>query len=396
MSTTETHHTIPAEFADIAPYDDAQYSEKIAQLVQEPGFEHAVRWVLPDVDYPAFVANLLNVSNQHEFQYNVMGPFLEMLVKTTTAGLTCDGLENYRPDQSYTVITNHRDIVLDASLLNLCFIRRNMPITQVAIGNNLLIYEWIADLVKLNRSFIVKRDVRMVEALNAAKQLSAYIHYVIGTRHESVWIAQREGRAKDSNDLTQESLIKMLGLAPQPDNTKQNILDAHLLPVAISYEYDPNDYLKAREFLLRRRDPNFKKTKRDDLFSMETGLLKQKGRVHMRIGRCINPELEAFATDNRLEVIRHTCALIDRTIHCGYRLFPCNLIAYDAVEHSSRFAHRYTADDRSTFANYIESQLDKVDVPDVTAEERRFMHEMMLTMYANPVKNQLAAGGKCD
>ena len=259
-----------------------------------------MRYVLPDVNYPEFVDELLRVNDQHDFQYKVMGPFLEMLVKTTTSGLSCDGLENIRPDRSYTFITNHRDIVLDASFLNLCFIRNRMPITQVAIGNNLLIYDWITDLVKLNRSFIVKRDTRMVEALEAARHLSAYIHYAINERHESVWIAQREGRAKDSNDLTQESLIKMIGLAPG-ESPKENILGASLLPVSISYEFDPNDYLKAREFLLKRRDPNYKKSQRDDLFSMETGILNYKGRVHMRIGNCINSELESYAVPHALK-----------------------------------------------------------------------------------------------
>lgn len=397
MSTSQPTSNIapiPAEFAEIAPYDDSQYRDKLRSLVAEPGFEHAVRYVLPEVDYPAFTQELLEVTNQDEFQHRVMGPFLEMLVKTTTAGLSCDGLENYRPDHSYTLITNHRDIVLDASFLNLCFIRNSLPLTQVAIGNNLLIYEWIADLVKINRSFIVKRDVRMTEALRAAAQLSAYIHWVIGERHESVWIAQREGRAKDSNDLTQESLVKMLGLAPGK-NIKENLLGAHLLPVSISYEYDPNDYLKAREFLLRRRDPHFKKSQRDDLFSMETGLLKYKGRVHMRLGRCIDPELVAFPSDNRLELVRHTCKVIDRTIHCGYELFPGNYIAYDAVTGGTRFADRYTADDRRVFADYINAQLDKVEADDITAEEREYMRGMMLTMYANPVKNQLAASQTC-
>lgn len=325
-----------------------------------------------------------------------MGPFLEMLVKTTTAGLSCDGVENIAPGESYTFITNHRDIVLDASFLNLCFIRKRMPITQVAIGNNLLIYDWITDLVKLNRSFIVKRDVRMVEALDAARHLSAYIHYVINERHESVWIAQREGRAKDSNDLTQESLIKMIGLAPKDNGTKDNILGAKLLPVSISYEFDPNDYLKAREFLLKRRDPQFKKSQRDDLFSMETGIMKYKGRVHMRIGRCINPDLERFSGDSRLEVVRESCRLIDRAIHCGYRLFPCNYIAFDEVNGTDRFSAFYTADDMAEFDRYINGQLDKVDVPDVTSDERDFMRSMMLTMYANPLKNQLAAGGTCE
>ena len=385
---------LPKEFEDIAPYDDAKYREKISRLVKEPGFEHAVRYVLPDVDYPEFTANLLKVSNQYEFQSNVMGPFLELLVKTTTSGLSCDGLENIREDQNYTFITNHRDIVLDASFLNLCFIRANRPITQVAIGDNLLIYDWITDLVKLNRSFIVRRNVGMIEALEAARHLSSYIDYVVNRRHESVWIAQREGRAKDSNDITQESLIKMMGLEPGK-STRQNILDKHLMPVSISYEFDPNDYLKAREFLLRRRDPEFKKSKRDDLFSMETGILKYKGRVHFRVGKCINTDLENFGSDARLEVVRETCRLVDRAIHCGYKIFPCNYIAFDEIENSQQFADCYTADDVENFNSYINRQLDRVDITDITAEERDFMRSMMLTMYANPLKNQLAAGGIC-
>ena len=391
---TISHSPLPKEFEDIAPYDDAQYHDKIAALVREPGFEHAVRYVLPDIDYPVFIEKLLKVSNQYDFQYNVMGPFLELLVKTTTNGLTCDGLDNIAPDCNYTFITNHRDIVLDASFLNLCFIRRNMPITQVAIGNNLLIYDWITDLVKLNRSFIVKRNNPLTEALLAARHLSAYIHYVINDRRESVWIAQREGRAKDSNDLTQESLIKMLGLEPDKA-TKANILGVNLLPVAISYEYDPNDYLKAREFLLRRRDPEFKKSKRDDLFSMETGILKYKGRVHMRIGRCINDDLRQFPGEGRLEVVRETCRLIDRAIHCGYKIFPCNYIAFDLAENSHQFSDCYTAADVEHFMAYVNGQLDKVDIPDVKPDEREFMRSMMLDMYANPLRNQIAAGGAC-
>lgn len=395
MESRQNHPApLPAEFEDIAPYDDSQYREKIAKLLQEPGFEHAVKYVLPDVDYDELTANLLKVSNQDDFQYNVMGPFLELLVKTTTNGLSFDGMDNIDRNLNYTFITNHRDIVLDASFLNLCFIRERRPITQVAIGNNLLIYDWITDLVKLNRSFIVKRDNPLTEALLAARQLSAYIHYVINERHESVWIAQREGRAKDSNDITQESLIKMVGLEPSKA-TKANIIGVNLLPVAISYEYDPNDYLKAREFLLKRRDPEFKKSKRDDLFSMETGILKYKGRVHMRFGRCINADLEQFPGEGRLEVVRETCRLIDRSIHCGYKIFPCNYIAYDEAEGTRQFADCYTEADVEQFNEYINRQLDKVDIPDVTAEEREYMRSMMLGMYSNPLRNQLSAGGTC-
>lgn len=386
---------IPEQFGEMAPYRGDDFIAALNRLVKDPGFEHAVRYVMPDVNYSQFVNSLIQVRDQNEFQTRVMGHFLEMLAASTTNGLSFDGENNCASGVSYTFISNHRDIVLDPSFLNLCFIRSGMPLTQVAIGNNLLIYEWIADLVKVNRSFIVKRDAKVVQALEAAKQLSAYIHFTLSTLHESVWIAQREGRAKDSNDLTQESLIKMLALAGDAPDIKDRIMSVNLLPVSISYEFDPNDYLKAREFLLKRRDPQFKKSQRDDLFSMETGLLSNKGRVHFRICRPINDELAKFESSDRAEIIRQTCALIDREIHCGYRIYPCNYIAYDEINDTDRFASSYTPDDEKSFNDYIERQLDRVEVDDVAEEERAYMRRMMLTMYANPLTNQLAAS-ECE
>lgn len=394
MTETSLHkHT----FDDIRPYDDHQFHQKIAGLVREPGFEHAVRYVMPDVDYPTFVERLLTVKSQMDFQHKIMGPFLEMLVAKTTAGLSVSGLENYAQGSSHVFITNHRDIVLDASFLNLCFIREHLPITQVAIGNNLLIFDWITDLVKLNRSFIVKRDTGVREALEAAKHLSAYIHHVINDMNESVWIAQREGRAKDSNDRTQESVLKMLSLGGNSDS-KANLMELNIIPVSISYEYDPNDYLKVREFLMRRRNPDFKKSQRDDLFSMETGILRQKGRVHFHIGHCINEVLAQLDSTDRAEAVHSACVALDNSIHCGYRIFPCNYIAYDAINETDRYSSQYTAEDVDTFNAYINGQLAKVDEPDITPDEHKFMRDMMLTMYANPLKNQLAAGdcANCD
>ena len=281
------------QFEDIAPYPDSVFHEKMQHLVKEPGFEHAVRWVLPNVDYDEMCHDLLQVHDKDTFQRKIMWPFLEMLASKTTSGITVDGLERVDKTKAYTFITNHRDIVLDTSFLNLCFLRAGYPTTEVAIGNNLLVYEWINDLVRLNKSFIVKRDLPRVKALEAAQELSAYIHDTVSRRNQSVWIAERQGRSKDSDDKAQDSLVKMLGLAGGKEFT-DNLMDINLLPVSISYEYDPNDYLKAREFLLRRNDPEFKKTQRDDLFAMETGLLQPKGRVHFAVGHPINPELAAL------------------------------------------------------------------------------------------------------
>ena len=173
------------------------------------------------------------------------------------------------------------------------------------------------------------------------------------------------------------------------------LLELNITPTSISYEYDPNDYLKAREFLARRRDPEFKKSQRDDLFSMETGILQYKGRVHFAIGECINEKLRAMPADiDKVEAVRRVCALIDREIHLGYRIYPNNYIAYDRLNNTSRFAGEYTDADMADFDKYVDAQLDKVDLPDITPEEREFMRMQIMAMYANPLTNQLAAKGE--
>ena len=388
-------HKMKEEFNDIAPYDDSSFQESMARLVKEPGFENAIKYVMPDADYRQVVQDLLQIKGKDEFQKKIMFGILLLLERMTTSGVTDSGLDNLKPGVNSLFITNHRDIVLDASFLGLAMIRRGLPAQEVALGDNLLIYDWIEDLVRLNKGIIVKRNLRMTKALEAAKQLSAYIHYCIREQHESVWIAQREGRAKDSNDVTQESVIKMLALGGEGDNIVERLMELNIIPTAISYEYDPNDYLKAREFLARRRDPEFKKSQRDDLFSMETGILQFKGQVHFAAGKCLNDRLEKLLTlTDKVEIVRKVCEMIDHDIHLGYKLFPINYIAYDRTEDTPRFADRYTAEDVEKFDSYINGQLDKVDLPDVTEEEREFMRSCILNMYANPLRNQLAAREK--
>lgn len=380
------------EFSDIAPYDDSDFQHYMSRLVKEPGFEHAIRYVMPDVKYPEMVQNLLQIKSKDEFQRAIMQGMLELLERMTTSGVTDSGLEDFDASKSVLFITNHRDIVLDASFLGLAMLRHGLPAQEVALGDNLLIFDWIEDLVRLNKGIIVKRNLRLTKALEAARQLSGYIHHCIGEKHESVWIAQREGRAKDSNDVTQESVIKMLALAGEGATVVERLLELNITPTAISYEYDPNDYLKAREFLARRRDPEFKKSQRDDLFSMETGILQFKGHVHFAVCECINPALEELRdVTDKVEIVRRVCAIIDREIHTAYKFFPLNYIAYDRVNHTDRFASEYTAGDVEQFDDYLNKQIDKVDLPDITPEERAFMIDAVTDMYANPLKNYLKA-----
>lgn len=392
LHTTSTQ-VIPENLADIAPYSDEEFSTRMQTLACEPGFEFAVKYVMPKINFQEFKDKLVGLKTRYEFQHTIMHDFLEYLVETTTSGLSCSGLENIPNDKCCTFLSNHRDIVLDASFMNLCLMRNSLPLTQVAIGNNLLITSWITDLVKLNGSFVVKRDVRKLQALEAARQLSEYIHYVTAGRIDSVWIAQRQGRAKDSNDQTQESLVKMLAMPPHDSgfDSKESLLSINLLPVSISYEYDPNDYLKATEYLMKRRNPEHKKSPHDDLLSMETGLMGQKGRVHFHFSRPINSELALLPAQPRTALTQGVCNLLDNAIHSGYKIFPCNYIAYDILNRTDRFVHCYSNAELSAFETYLDSQIAKIRIENISEEEYDYLRRMMYTMYANPLVNMLKA-----
>lgn len=386
-----TDRTKEIDFSDIAPHPDEVFHEKMEQLVREPGFLHALEYAVPENMRPTLIEDLLKITNKYDFQHQVMFPFLEMLAKTTTSGITLGGVKYYNPGISYTFITNHRDIVLDASFLNLAFLRRNMPTTEVAIGNNLLVFDWISDLVRLNKSFIVKRNTGLREGLEAARKLSAYIHHTVIEKHESVWIAQREGRAKDSSDKTQESLVKMLAIAGE-GNFMDRLKEINLMPVSISYEFDPNDYLKVKEFVMRRRDPDYKKSQHDDLFSMETGMLQYKGRVHFQLTPRINARLDQIGEFRDTNTsAKYVVATIDQAIHRSYEIFSINYVAYDLLHATRRFAGKYTEEEKQSAEEYFATQLAKVDVPDLTDDERDYMRQLILTMYANPLKNKLRA-----
>lgn len=379
---------IPQEFSDIAPFDDSDFKAHINNLVEQPEFATAVTWIFPEIDFPEFAERLRHVDSQESFQMHVMLPILEKLAARSTDGITCGGMEHYKMGEAYTLISNHRDIVLDASFLNLCLVRGGRPTSEVAIGNNLLIMPWIDELVRLNKSFVVKRDAGVRAALENAKQLSGYIHYCINEKKQSLWIAHREGRAKDSNDRTQDSLIKMLGL--QGDGSPlENLRSINLMPVSISYEFDPNDYLKAQEYMLKRRNPEFKKSPKDDLRAMETGIMRPKGRIHYELTECINAQIDTLPADIDRSTLAHkVAAMIDAAIHRNYMLYPINYVAFDILEGKHRFADQYTQADVDAVNERVSTQLAKCRVEDVTPEEMEYMRHMVLTMYSNPLKNK--------
>ena len=388
---TKKEIEIPAEFADIAPIADKDFHNEMSILVEEPLFKHIVRLVLPDYKYGQLVRVLLGLNTKLEFQQKIMRPFVAGVIERTTKGLTQDGLEQLPADRGNVFITNHRDIVLDSAQLSYLLVNDDRESCEIAIGNNLLIYDWITKLVRLNKSFVVKRNLGRMQTMAAAIQLSRYIHFAVTQKQVPVWIAQREGRCKDSNDRTQESLVKMLTYGNREKSFIESLKELNLSPVSISYEYDPNDYLKAREFLLKSKDPNYKKTQNDDLVSMKTGIMGFKGHVHYSFTPCINDELDKIPADlDRFLVLRRVCAIIDHAIHSHYKIFKTNYMAHDILFDEHRFADKYTPEDLDAFKKYLTGQIDKCDVP-LQDFDRYYMFSKMLQMYSNPLTNQLEA-----
>ena len=383
---------IPAEYLDISPIADKDFHNAMSILVEEPMFRQVVGMVLPGYKYSDLKRMLLSLNSKHEFQIKVMKPYIEGLLAKTTTGLTESGREQLDKETPYLYITNHRDIVLDSAQLGYLLLKDGLPSCEIAIGNNLLIYDWINKLVRLNKSFIVKRNLGRIQTLAAAIQLSGYMHFAITQKKSSIWLAQREGRCKNSNDRTQESLVKMLTYGNREKSFVESLKEMNIAPVAISYEYDPNDYLKAKEFLCKSKDPNWKKSPEDDLISMQTGIMGQKGQVHYSFAPCINDELDKIPEDlDKLLVIRRVCAIIDHAIHLNYKIFKTNYMAHDILFDDKRFADRYTDEEREAFTKYLSAQIDKTQGLKLSEFDRYYMYNKMLQMYSNPLTNQLEA-----
>mgnify|MGYP001283792444 CR=1 FL=1 len=382
-----------SKFDDIAPLYDHEVEQIIQELLVDPGFKHAVNYIMPDINWDDFSKEMSTYKTKEDFQRKMIYPVVSWLGKSCSTSIRTENWENLSKTEQHVILSNHRDIVLDAGLLNIKRFEHDFNTTEIAIGDNLLIHPWIDKLVRLNKSFIVKRGCSIKEQLLSSKHLSEYIYYNINEKGESVWIAQREGRAKDSNDRTQDSLLKMLTLHGTKETFIENLQSLNLVPLSISYEYDPCDYLKAREFQLKRDNPEYKKTERDDLLNMEIGILGQKGDIVFRFGKCINDKLgQITETEKRLQV-EQAAKIIDQEIHSNYEIFPGNYVAHDLLNNEKRFAGtKYTPEQADHFTSYVKKQLAKID--DVENKDEDFLYEKMLIMYSNTLKNHLIATGK--
>lgn len=357
-------------FRDIRPYSDEEVKDVLARLQKDSGFWEAVSFFFKEDETDQIKQILGSVHSSLDFQKSLIYTLLKRICDNSVQELTYGGRDSMDIDTPHLFISNHRDIVLDSALINRGYFEKVGQTLEIAIGSNLLKLPWVTDLVKLNKSFVVLRDLPMNEMLEAANLLSDYIKYTITEKKESIWIAQREGRSKDGNDVTHPGLIKMMGLSASGDII-DHFKELHIVPVAISYEYDPCDRMKLPELMAKRAGEEYHKKPDEDHEAMKQGILGWKGRVHVQYGKPLDDALDYLDVNKPVnEVIRDITDLIDTSIHENYKLWPTNKEA--AAILTGELDINDLTDER--FADRLKG---------LNAEEK----EVLLEMYANPVHN---------
>lgn len=381
---------IPSEFEKMRSLEDDEVRGAVLSLLDDPAFVRVVKGVVKGVPIWAHKLYTRRFKTVNSFQKGMIYPFLKRILKKASTGLTKDFSLLPEEREDFIYLSNHRDIVLDSAFLDYILLLSDKKSVEIGIGNNLLIHPWIETLVRLNRSFIVNRSATATELLESSRQLSRYIRFVIEEKKAPVWLAQREGRAKDSDDRTQKSVLKMLAMSGPDDMSLSGRLQSlHICPLTISYEYDPCDWLKAAEFQLKRDNPDYVKSEQADLDNMKTGIFGFKGHIHYQVSAPIDPEIASVDTSlPRNQFLDRVAHIIDSHIFRNYRIYPCNRIALDMLNGDNSQSAFYSQAQKDDFRKYLDTQLAKVDIPDPDWD---FLRERILTMYANPLINHLNA-----
>lgn len=367
-------------YSEIRPYrTQEEIRSAVQSLIEDKIFYNFANQMFEKESLDTMFEQLTHIDSIEDFQKNIIYKLLEKLVKETTDGVTLEGLERLDKNKNYLFISNHRDIIMDSALLCYLLLNANMDTVEIAIGSNLLIHPWIEQLIKLNKSFIVKRGISGKEQLLNAKELSAYILNTITNRKQSIWLAQKEGRTKNGIDKTQLSVLKMLNYSGGK-SAKENLEALNIVPLSISYEYEPCDFLKTKELVLATNG-EYTKTTEDDMLSMFMGLKMQKGKIHFSIGTPIKlPQPKDNTTNN--DMLAQAVTQIDTHIVSNYKLFPNNYIALDILQNSQKHTEHYSIEQKENFIEQMEKKLSKID--NHTLEHKR----VFLEIYANPILEQ--------
>jgi glycerol-3-phosphate O-acyltransferase len=370
------------KFDAIRPFYDAEINESILSVIHHPMMKSLMNFTFPEMSDEEWKERLAKTHSIRDFQCNFIYHTLLKVLEKSSDGMTTSGFEKLDKGESYLFISNHRDILLDTTLLNVALFEHGLVMTASAIGDNLVKKDFLNTLAKLNRNFLVKRGLTPREMLESSKTLSEYIGHLLTHESRSVWIAQREGRTKDGNDATNPGVLKMVGMGSDEANLMDYFKKIKVVPVSISYEYDPTDVLKIPQLLAEANNEVYIKEKNEDFMTLLSGVMGQKKRIHIQIGDVLDTEIdeikEGFSNSNKqIQALAH---VIDDSIIKNYKLWPTNYIAYDILNKTSTYSHLYTEDEKSLFERRLEMRIDA---------ENPVALQGLLDMYANPVVNKL-------
>ncbi len=379
---------IPSEFDPIRPYEPEELPAVYEKLLADKLFQQVVAYLYPNVPLDVVAKKMQACKTNFDFQRNFCYGILQKLLAEQSNGFDMN-FYNVDIHKRYTFVSNHRDIVLDSAFLDKALIDTGFSTTsEIAIGDNLLQLDWVRALARINKTFTVERALKSSEMLRASKRMSEYMHFVVAQKNDNIWIAQREGRAKNSNDLTQPAILKMMAMGGE-GTIIDRLTQLHIVPLAISYQYDPCDYLKAREYQLRRDLPYWKKAPGDDLESMNIGIKGYKGHIHYCCAPCIDDWLQTVNQEQpRNKMFEQIAEHIDHEIHRSYLLYPQNYIALDMIQNTKMYADNYTQEDYDNFEEYIASRLALIDIEN---KDEAYLRRCLLTQYAYPTRNYLTA-----
>lgn len=368
------------EFESISPYTDEQAAEALSKLADYPAVAQASHYFFPE-ESPDFLKNVLKqIKTIDQFQVLVMQRFVRWVLEHTAKNFSYDGVSNIDPSKKFLALSNHRDIIMDPAITQLILHTNGLPMTEIAVGDNLITNEAIEYLIRSNRMIKVVRGISARELYLSSQLLSKYIRLNITEQRSSIWLAQRQGRTKNGYDVTEQGLLKMLDMSGKAD-FQTNFEELNIIPMSISYEYEPCDILKARETVISRKH-KYVKAEGEDFNSIMVGIMQQKGNIHLNIGKPLTTEEIAAAAqcdkNDRYQQIRHA---VDIRVIEGYKLWKTNYIAYDILNHSYKYSHMYEKAELENFVAYMEKQLDKVE-PTLNREDLR---KHFLEIYANPV-----------
>lgn len=369
-------------FDAIRPFYDAEINEAIQNVVNHPMMKSLMNFTFPDVADEVWKEQLKKTHSIRDFQCNFIYQSVQKVLEKSSEGLTTSGFEKLKKNTSYLFISNHRDILLDTTLLNAALFEHGLVMTASAIGDNLVKKSFLNTLAKLNRNFLVQRGLSPREMLQSSKLLSEYIGQLLTHENRSVWIAQREGRTKDGNDATNPGVLKMLGMGSDEKELMDYFKKIKIVPVSISYEYDPTDAMKMPQLLAEAKQEIYIKEKNEDFITLMSGVMGQKKRIHIHVGDILHEELDTFKTqfDNSNKQTQALAQTIDNSILSNYKLWPTNYIAYDILNKTNTFSHLYTENEKSLFGRRLEMRID---------QNNPVALQSFLDMYANPVVNKL-------